>query len=116
MEVLGRNAARNVKPPRPKRKAVEQLTRDGVSVLLQAAYHTEFYYPLLVGVYTGLRRSELLALTWKDVNLEERHLSVNKGPHAHSSTEERYQPPKTDKSKRRVSLPQELVPVLRHYR
>ena len=116
MEVLGRNVAQNVKPPRPKRKEVEPLTRDHVGKLLREAYHTEFYYPLMVAVYTGVRRSELLALTWKDVNLEERYLSVTKRLHTHSSTEERYQPPKTDKSKRRVSLPNDLVLALRHYR
>ena len=116
LEVLGRNVAQNVKPPRPKKKEVKPLTRDSVSALLQAAYHTEFYYPLLVAVFTGLRRSELLALTWRDVNLEARYLTVNKGLHTHSTEEERYQPPKTDKSKRRVSLPNDLVLALRHYR
>ena len=80
------------------------------------ADYTEFSYPLLVAVFTGLRRSELLALNWKDINLEERYLSVNKGLHTHSSDEERYQPPKTDKSRRRVSLPNELVLALRHYK
>jgi len=116
MEELGRNVAQKVKRPKPKRKEVEPLTRDGVSKLLQAAYHTEFYYPLLVAVFTGLRRSEVLGLTWESVNLEERYLTVNKGLHTHSTEEERYQPPKTDKSKRRVSLPNELVLALRHYR
>ena len=69
-----------------------------------------------MAVYTGLRRTDLLALTWKDVALEERYLSVNKGLHTHSSPEERYQPPKTDKSKRRVPQPNELVLALPHYR
>ena len=84
--------------------------------LLREAYPTEFYYPLLVAVYTGLRRSELLALTWKDVNLEERYLNVNKGVHTHSAKDQQYQPPKTNKSKRRVSLPTDLVLALLHYR
>lgn len=92
------------------------MTLNDVATLLQAAYHTEFYYPLLVAVYTGLRRSEFLALTWKAVNLEECHLNVNKGLHTHSSVEDRYQPPKTDKSRLRVSLPNELVLALRHHR
>ena len=42
MQVLGRNIAQNVKPPRPKKKEIEPLTRDGVRNPLQAAYHTEF--------------------------------------------------------------------------
>jgi integrase len=116
MEILPRNVAKNQNPPRPKRKEVEPLIREDVGKLLREAYHTEFYYPLMVAVFTGLRRSELLALTWKDINLEERYLSVNKGLHTNSSDDERYQPPKTEKSKRRVSLPNDLVLALRHYR
>jgi integrase len=92
------------------------LTRDGVIKFLEAAKGTEFYYPLLVAVYTGLRRSELLGLTWADLDLEERFLNVNKGVHTHATEDERVQPPKTDKSKRRVSLPTDLVLALRYYR
>ena len=116
VEILGLNVAKKVKPPRPKKKEIELLTRDGVAKLLRAAYHTCFYYPLIVAVYTGLRRSELLALSWSDIKLEARYLSVNKGIHTHSTADERYQSPKTDKSKRRVSLPNGFVLALRHYR
>ena len=77
---------------------------------------TFFYYPILLAVFTGLRRSELLALTWGDVYLEERYLTVSKGVHTHSTEAERVQPPKSDKSKRRVTLPNDLVLALRHYR
>ena len=48
--------------------------------------------------------------------MEERSLSVNKGLHTHSSAKERVQPPKTDKSVRRVSLPNDLALALRHYK
>ena len=71
-EYLGRNVARKVKPPTPIKKEVEPLTREEVGKLLHAAFNTEFYYPILIAVFTGLRRSELLALTWADANLEER--------------------------------------------
>ena len=116
MQVLGKNVARLVKPPSPKKKDIDPLTRADVQQLLAVAHNTQFYYPLLVAVFTGLRRSELLALTWGDINLEEAYLTVNKGIHTHGSPEERYQPPKTGKSKRQVSLPRDLVLELRHYR
>jgi len=115
-EYLGRNVARKVKPPTPIKNEVEPLTREEVGKLLHAAFNTEFYYPILIAVFTGLRRSELLALTWADVNLEERYLTVTKGLHTHSSANEQYEPPKSKKSRRRVSLPNDLVLGLRHYR
>lgn len=37
-----------------------------------------FYLPLMIGYYTGLRISETFALTWDDIDLEKRTLTVNK--------------------------------------
>lgn len=37
-----------------------------------------FYIPLLIGYYTGLRISETFALTWDDIDLEHKTLTVNK--------------------------------------
>ena len=40
--------------------------------------NTRYYIPLMVGFYTGLRISEAFALTWDDIDLENRTLTVNK--------------------------------------
>lgn len=37
-----------------------------------------FYIPLMIGYYTGLRIGEVFGLTWDDIDLEKRTLSVNK--------------------------------------
>lgn len=37
-----------------------------------------FYIPLMIGYYAGLRISETFALTWDDIDLENRTLTVNK--------------------------------------
>lgn len=39
---------------------------------------SQYYLPLMIGYYTGLRISETFALTWDDINLEDRSLTVNK--------------------------------------
>lgn len=39
---------------------------------------TSFYISLMIGFHTGLRISEVMALTWDDINFENRTLSVNK--------------------------------------
>lgn len=39
---------------------------------------TQFYIPLMIGYYTGLRISEAFALTWDDIDLEKNTLTVNK--------------------------------------
>lgn len=39
---------------------------------------SQFYIPLMIGYYTGLRISETFALTWDDIDLENRTITVNK--------------------------------------
>ena len=62
-----RNVAQAVDPPRPERKEMQTLDLNGVHSFLEAVQDTP-YYPLFhLAVHTGLRRSELLGLRWKDV-------------------------------------------------
>jgi len=37
-----------------------------------------FYLPLMIGYYTGLRISEAFGLTWEDIDMENRTITVNK--------------------------------------
>lgn len=39
---------------------------------------SQFYIPLMIGYYTGLRISEVFALTWDDIDLKNRTITVNK--------------------------------------
>lgn len=39
---------------------------------------SQFFIPLMIGYYTGLRISEVFALTWNDIDLENRTINVNK--------------------------------------
>lgn len=39
---------------------------------------SNFYLPLMIGYYTGLRLSEAFALCWDNINVESRTLSVKK--------------------------------------
>ena len=54
------------------------LTLDEWEQIQQRFQETRFYIPLMIGFYTGLRISEAFALTWDDINLENRTLTVNK--------------------------------------
>lgn len=39
---------------------------------------SRFYLPLMIGFYTGLRISETFGLTWDDIDMDNRTISVNK--------------------------------------
>lgn len=64
---------------------------------------------------TGLRRSEIWGLTWKDVNFETGELSVNKTLQKVGTTMQ-ILPCKSVSSVRTISIPQSLVPMLIRYK
>ena len=78
----------------------------------------------LTALYSGLRRGELLALTWNDINFEKAYIDVNKTMSVVSEVSEEgrgdskiiVQTPKTKGSVRRVDIPASLVNVLRRYK
>lgn len=64
--------------------------------------------------YTGLRKGELLALTIKDFNYENRTLHINK-TYSKLKGKEYIRPPKTTGSKRTVDLPPFLADAIQGY-
>ena len=47
-------------------------------ILKRFPENSNFYLPLMIGYYTGLRISETFALTWDDIDLKNKTISVNK--------------------------------------
>jgi len=86
-----------------------------VGILLDAA-HDNLYYPVIyAGISTGLRRNELLGLRWRDVDLDMLSLSVSQTLYKGKGRIE-FKEPKSDYSRRRVSLTPKLGCYLREYR
>ena len=67
----------------------------------------------VVLMYTGLRRGEATALTWKDVNLEEKTITINK---SFDYKEYRVKPPKTKSGFRVVPIPDKIIPILKAHK
>lgn len=70
-----------VKCPKIEKKPRERivLTLDDWNCIINRfPAGTRFHIPLMIGFYTGLRISEAFALTWDDVDFENRTLTVSK--------------------------------------
>ena len=110
-----RNVADAVDPPRPIIREMRFLDTDGVYRLLDAASGT-MYFPLIhSATFTGMRRSELLGLRWRDVDLNRSTASISQVLHCLSGGRIVFEPSKTAKSRRLVKLSQEAVLALRAY-
>ena len=68
---------------------------------------------VLFAVYTGLRKQELLPLTWEDVNLEERFVVINKAVYHTNDSKPHIKSPKTEKSLGTVPILDALYAILK---
>ncbi len=109
------------RPPHPTRA----LTVDEQKRLEAAARASDrlVMFAVILDLYTGIRRGELLALTWQDINLEENYISISKQlsrqPKKNSkiySSSLTVAEPKTTSSIRKVFLINEIKEELLDYK
>jgi len=101
---LPRNVAEAVKPPQVLRKEMRALTGPEVHRLL-AACEGKTWHPIFHTLtWTGLRRSELLGLRWKDVDLLMATMRVVQTLQKLNKGEYIYQEPKTQAGRRTIAL------------
>ena len=114
-QMLIRNPTEAVVPPKPKTIEMAALDEDQVARLLEHFRESRLYLPILIAVTTGLRRGEILALKWQNIQLSSARLHVRQSL---EQTKEglRFKSPKTEKSKRTVILPRFTVEALKEHR
>jgi integrase len=111
--LVNRNVAALARPPRLERREMRALTRTDVGRLVDATADDPLGPFFAIAVATGLRQGELLGLTWTDVDLEARSLTVRRSlARAHGGGYELAEP-KTTRSRRTVMLPALAVDALR---
>ncbi|RTL89372.1 MAG: site-specific integrase [Hyphomicrobiales bacterium] len=74
--LLSRNPADLVNPPKVERKTMAALDPAQTAEMLAHFRRTRMFVPVLLAVMCGLRRGEIAALKWKAVDLDSGQLSV----------------------------------------
>ncbi len=110
--LVPRNVATLVQPPRLSRKEVVVLDADQVRILLAVLGDDRWRGLLTVALATGMRQGELLGLKWADVDLTRHTLRVQRQLLRDGTLNE----PKTAKGRRTIDLPQSCVAVLREHK
>ena len=114
-DLLRTNPAIGCKLPPKKAKEMQVLDREELQKFLIQAQADGYYELFLLDLCTGLRRGELIALQWDDLNFETGVLTVNKQAYTVNG-ELQIIPPKTKASVRKLVLPPAVLAVLREYR
>ncbi len=105
------NPAKKCKIPKNTRKEMNILPEVLIGPYLSAAKEHGILAPMYLELTTGLRRGELLALRWEDLDVQNRTLSINKSV-ARQDGKLVISTPKTPNSIRTVLLPEETVKLL----
>jgi integrase len=109
-ELLTRNPADAVDPPRTARGPMNTYDLDQTAELIEAMRPTRMLVPTLLAVRCGMRRGEIAALRWKNVNLSSGQLAVLESAEQ-VGAKVRYKTPKNGKS-RTLALSASLVEEL----
>ena len=114
-QLLARNPADAFKKPvRIERKEISTLTVEQSVRLLNSVRHIHIYWPVLLGLTTGMRRGEILALRWRNVDLGRATLRVVQSLEQ-TKDAIRFKDCKTGRN-RAVTLPSFVVDELRRHK
>lgn len=117
-QVITINPVALADPPRVERTEVEILSPDQIKKLLTELRTQTLYpdlYPVAVmGISTGMRRGEMLALRWGDVDLDGGKLRVERSIEQ-TNAGISFKAPKTKAGRRTVTIPPSIVAELRKH-
>lgn len=115
-DVLPNNPITAAEPPRVERTEIEILAPDQIKAVL-GALHGRLLYPVAVlGLATGMRRGELAALRWGDVDFDAGRIRVERSLEQ-TNAGLAFKAPKTNAGRRTISIPASIVSELRaHWR
>ncbi len=113
--LLDANPADRADPPRVPPHWIRVLSEDETKQLLRALKGRAVYMPTLLALGSGMRRGEILALRWSEVDLERGTLAVVRSLEQ-TSRGLIFKAPKTRRSRRQIMLPGFVVRALREHR
>lgn len=113
-QLLARNPADAVKPPRSERAQMSTYDITQTAALINSLRGTRLLVPVLLAVMCGLRRGEIVALRWRHIDLAAGKISVVESAEQ-TTTGVRYKPPKSGRG-RSVALSPTIVEELRAHR
>ena len=105
------NPATNTKLPRIEKKEMQVLSDDSLVAFLEAIIGHQFEYLYWIDLFTGLRQSEILGLTWDCVTYKKGTIYIYRQL---QRIDQKYQfaPPKNDKP-RRITMGNEVMEVFK---
>jgi integrase len=115
LELVARNVASAVSPPKIEADEVEILTAEQMAEVLARLEGHPLHSIVALALGTGMRRGEIVALAWGAVDLEAGFVRVERSLEQ-TAAGLRFKPPKSRHGRRTVSLPANVVEIMRDHR
>ena len=113
-KLLTQNPASLVKPPKPDTKTMQTYDLPQTAALIDAMRPTRMFVPMILAVTCGLRRGEIAALRWRNVDFTTGNLAIVESAEQTASGI-RYKKPKSGKA-RNVHLSATAIDELKAWR
>jgi integrase len=114
-ERLSKNPATQTTVPKVERKRMSAYDVEQTGTLLGVLRTTRLFVPVLLAVMCGLRRGEIIALRWRNVDLDGKSLAVVESAEQTDTGEVRYKEPKSGRA-RTIALSSTVIAELRAHR
>ena len=108
------NPVTAAEPPRVQRTEIQILAPDQIKLVLQALRGRRLYGVALTGLATGMRRGEIVALRWGDIDLDNGKIRVDRSLEQ-TNGGLAFKEPKTKAGRRVVSIPSSVIAELRNH-
>jgi integrase len=115
LEIVARNVCSVVRAPKVEAKEIPILGPDDLTHVLQRLEGHRLHPIISLAISTGLRRGEMLALQWRDIDLEHATLRVERSL-GETATELYVKSTKTAHGRRTIGLDDDIVAILRQHR
>jgi len=106
------NPANDCIPPKIPKHEMKILPPEQIKSYLTAADQRGVLPMFYLELISGLRKGELVALQWSDLDIENKTISVSKQAGRNNAGEPDITRPKTENSIRKISIPQDAVDLL----
>ena len=116
-QMIPYNPASRVRPPKARRPNINFYDDVQTIALIKALEGEElkFRVIILLTIFTGLRRGEVLGLEWQDIDFKNSSVTVRQASQYVSSIGIYTKDPKTETSNRIISIPESITKLLKEY-
>lgn len=109
--LIPKNPTDDCKPPKVERREMRVIQPDQISSYLRAAANHNVLPMFYLELTSGLRKGELIALLWSDLDIKQSSISITKTMSRREGKVE-VSPPKTKNSIRRIVISEQAVELL----